>query len=144
MDFEILGSSFLTVFEVDFVAGTSKVMIALEAPDCQVEGYFTENPSSSFLYSESLSETFVVSLTGAEDDSGSVDVSPGVVGVVALLPPKYHTAAPRITRTIIIVIDFFIVYLMIFNDYPNTQYLMYMPCSISHDTTVLQASCMLL
>src|SRR3989344_3359338 len=103
----ILDSSFLMVLVSGFPVGTTNDITVSETPASHVEGYFTEKPSSSFLYSESLSETFVVSLTGAEDVVGGV-LSSGVFGV--LFPPKAQTTSPIITKITIIVIDFFIFY----------------------------------
>ncbi|HEY4494699.1 MAG TPA: hypothetical protein VJC02_01190, partial [Candidatus Paceibacterota bacterium] len=59
----ILDSSFVTVLVSAFVIGIVKLTPVSTGAAFQTEGYFTDNPNSSFLYSESFSETFVVSDT---------------------------------------------------------------------------------
>ena len=98
-------SSFLIVFAPDFAVGITKETRVSDTPASQTEGYFTTNPSYSFLYSESLSFIFVVSLTDAPP-----------VGFVVLrdasllLFPKDQTITPKIISTATIIMGFFMLF----------------------------------
>src|SRR3989344_1273506 len=70
-------------------------------------GYFTENPSSSFLYSEILLETTTVCVTGTD----SVEVALGFIDppIFISLLLNLQTTAPAIARTMINIIIFFMI-----------------------------------